>query len=244
MENNEIQNQIETIVREKFRYHVCSISYSQNYKLGTGSLISHNDQLYILTCHHIATEACKHKNLEICFSNNTIISHGQISLFRKCKKDDIALLKLKTDLKLSGLNPLSLQDFVNANDLRIFSQSNNLSFTVIGFPSEIAMIEPAKKMIRLKPLFFLTTPMQPKQQTKTKIYLDYSFKNQDSSDLPKASGLSGAGIWFVPPFDSPENSNKTIWSSTQFKFIAVQYAWKQGEYIVGTRLKKLFEWLK
>jgi hypothetical protein len=149
------------------------------------------------------------------------------------------LLKLKADLSLLDLNPLSLQDFINTNDLRIFSQGD-LSFVVVGFPSDIAITETAKKLIWLQPLFFLTTTLQGKQQTKAKIYLDYRIENEAIPNLPEALGLSGAGIWHIPSI-LPSNS---IWSPNSMKLVAIQHAWKRNEYIVGLRVRKIFEWLQ
>jgi len=233
-----IQKQLHTILKEKFRRHICSILYGKGQHIGTGNLLKHNGHLFILTCHHIATEAYDSKNFEVIFANNMIISGNQISLFRKHKGDDIALLKIESNFQLEDLVPLTLGEFTNSADLRVFSQSN-LPFVVVGFPASLVEHDNFIRLRSLRPLFFQTMPPIGKHQTKAKIFLEYEPGSADTPKLPDAPGLSGAGIWYVTPF----GQNDHIVSPTHWKLIVIQSTWKPGEYIVGKRLRKVFEWL-
>lgn len=238
MEPSDLSKQIELIIRSKFRYHLCSITYSTTYEVGTGNLLIHDGQLFVLTCSHVAVEAYNDNNLEICFENDSILKQSQISLFQKSEEDDVSLLRIEVDFKLGELIPLTLENFTFSNDLSsVADQYSN--FVVVGFPAEIANIDNGVNMIRLAPLFYLTVLLPGKQQTEENIYLDYPFGKDGESKLPKAGGLSGAGIWKVPPMI---DENK-IWSPTDWKVVAIQSAWKQGEYIIGKRVKKIFDWL-
>lgn len=238
MKSSELSEQIELMIRSKFRYHLCSITYTPAYKVGTGNLLTHDEQLFILTCSHVAVEACYDNNLEVRFENDLVLRQDQISLFKKSEEDDVALLRVEVDFKLGELNPLTLDYFEFSNDLRTVTDQYS-DFVVVGFPSSIAKVDNSMKTIRLAPLFYLTILLPEKQQTEEKMYLDYPSEKDGESELPEAVGLSGAGIWKVQPM---ADENK-IWSPTDWKIVAIQSAWKQGKYIVGKRVKKIFDWL-
>jgi len=238
-EGDLIQKQLRTIIKEKFRRHICSILYGKEQHVGTGNLLKHNGQLFILTCHHVATEACSSKNFEVIFTNNIKVNGDQISLFRKHKGDDIALLKIESNLELEELIPLTLGEFANSSDLRVFSRSNLPFVVVVGFPASLVEHDNSIQLRSLRPLIFQTMPPIGKRQTKAKIYLEYQPGSADTPKLPDAPGLSGAGIWYVTPL----GQNDHIISPTHWKFIAIQSTWKPGEYIVGKRLREVFKWL-
>jgi hypothetical protein len=240
IERSEITEQLNIILRQKFQRHICSILYDDEKYLGTGNLIKHNNQLFILTCHHVAIEACTFRNLEIIFPGNEILKRNQITLFRKHKFDDIALLRIEEpNFELGELVPLTLSEFTRSADLRSFSESNS-QFVVGGFPGSLAKQNtPNSATFILKALLFQTMPPIGKRQTKAKIYLEYKPENTNNRKLPDAPGISGGGIWYVPPI----NLNNQVLSPTHWKIIGIQSAWKRGEYIVGTRVQKIFEWL-
>ena len=237
LEGNPIEKQLNTILKEKFRRHICSILYDHGKSVGTGNLIKHNDQLFILTCRHIAIDAYASKSFEIIFPTNKVVHGNQIALFRKYKYDDIALLRIEEpNPQVEDLVPLTLSEFTTSADLRIFSQSNS-QIVLGGFPVDLARQDISKGTTPiLKALLFQTMPPIGKRQTKARIYLEYQPENTNTRYLPDAPGLSGAGIWYVPV-------NNQILSPTHWKIIAIQSAWKRGEYIVGTTVRKIFEWL-
>ena len=238
MESSELLERIGLMVRSKFRYHLCSITYTPTYKVGTGNLLFHDEQLFILTCSHMAVEAYHDNNLEIRFENDLVLRQNQISLFKKSEEDDVALLRVEVDFELGELNPLTLDNFAFSNDLRTAIDQYS-DFVVVGFPSVIAKVDNSMKTIQLAPLFYLTVLLPEKQQSEERVYLDYPSGKDGESELPEAAGLSGAGIWKVQPMT---DENK-IWSPTAWKVVAIQSAWKRGEYLVGKRVKKIFDWL-
>jgi len=240
LEGSPVTEQVNIILRQKFQRHICSILYGDEKYLGTGNLVKHKGQLFILTCHHVAVEAYAFGNLEIIFSNNKALKRNQITLFRKNKNDDIALLRVDDlDFKPHDLAPLTLGEFMTSTDLRDFSQSSS-QFVVGGFPGSLAKQNtPNNPTFTLTPLLFQTMPPIGMRQTKAKIYLEYKPENTNKRNLPDAPGLSGGGIWYVPPI----NLNSQVLSPTHWKIVAIQSAWRRGDYIIGTSIRKVFEWL-
>ena len=230
---------MEIVVEEKFKRHVCSILYA-DLKIGTGNLITHDGHLFIVTCRHIAIEAFNSKKLKIYFTNKAFIDRNQVSLFRKNKADDLALLKIEADFPLGDLIPITLKDLNYLADLRALDR-DDLAFLVVGFPSEITKPDFKHRRLGLRREDYYTMSAINRRNTKTKMYLEYPSGKDIVPNLPRAYGLSGAGIWQIPPVVSDSNS---IWSPTQFKMVAIQRAWSAGEYIIGSRLKKVFDWLK
>ncbi len=204
------------------------------------TLYNIRNQLFILTCHHVAVEAYTFRNLEIIFPDNKALKQNQITLFRKNKNDDIALLRIdETNFKLGDLAPLTLGEFTTSTDLRDFSHRNS-QFVVGGFPGSLAKQNiPNSPTFTLKPLLFQTMPPIGRRQTKAKIYLEYKPENTNNRNLQDAPGLSGGSIWYVPPI----NLNNPILSPTHWKIVAIQSAWRRGDYIVGKSIRKVFEWL-
>ena len=104
IEGSALTEQLNIILKQKFRRHICSILYGDEKYIGTGNLVQHRNQLFILTCHHVAVEAYTFRNLEIIFPDNKALKQNQITLFRKNKNDDIALLRIdETNFKLGDL---------------------------------------------------------------------------------------------------------------------------------------------
>lgn len=239
--------QVEKIVREKFRRYICSIFYIRSdgeQKLGTGNLIKHNGQVYILTCNHVVEDVVSSNYLEISFSNSATLINGQVSLFQRDQNDDLALLKVSEDFDLKDLVPLTLEDFSNSTDLRTICNKQAV-FLVVGFPADIVVQSKPTSLLELKPLFYQTSSLLSRRPTKTKMYLEYPYGNEHGIGLPRAPGISGAGIWKIPPM-LPSNG---VWSPTSWRLVSIQHAWNEGEYsgesyIVGSRISRLFDWLK
>lgn len=243
-----LEKQVETIIRKKFELFICSISYrntNEAQEIGTGNLVTCKGEIYIFTCNHIINNAGSAENLEFNFANGVNLIKGQASLFQKDEKEDIALLKIKDKTDLKDLRALTLNDFGNFTDLREV-RKNKPVFVVTGFPTDFVKKDVKTKTTNLIPLFYQTVPLANKKASKTKIYLDYPYGKQDEPELPRAYGLSGAGIWKFPPILSSQDQN--IWSPTSMKFIAMQRAWEKGTYsdkpcIIGSRINKIFDWL-
>ncbi len=234
VEISELEKQIEIMVREKFKRHLCVIRYSGY--IGTGNLFRHADQSFILTCEHVASEACDAPDLEIVFPNNVVMGKKNIFLFRKDRKSDLALIRIDSDVQSTDLTPISFGDFAFGDDLRTFIDDKSV-FLVVGFPKQITKIIKSSDRIRVQPLFYRTVLSDDKPTTKAKVYLDYPSGKDEMPGLPEAYGLSGAGIWHMPPIKDE------IWSPIKWKLVAIQYAWKEGEYIVGSGVQKVFDWL-
>jgi hypothetical protein len=239
-QNQKIQEQLETILREKFRRHLCSIWYSNTqdgakYGIGTGNLIGHDNLLYVLTCHHVVEHFFKLPHSEINMAENLTITKKQVSFVASDEDEEIALIKLEYGFDETLLMPLTTNDFENVQDFTNYPVDESVFF-VAGFPFDLT--KKRKNITSIIPLFFQTVEYHGKQTEPTRLYLDYD--KVESPSLPTAPGLSGAGIWYVPPIVSNEGS---LWSPEMVKLISIQYAWMKNEYIVGSRVTKLFEWL-
>lgn len=234
----QIQEQVESILRARFQYHICSIWYSPSLsdfgEVGTGNLLWDEARLFVMTCSHVAEKALSSSNFEIALTNGAHLRKHQIELYQSSEEDDIALLLVKDNVDLSDLRPLTLKDFELVDDFRKIEA--NSVFFVCGFPS--GLVVPENKTIVLRPLFFQTVLDDERKPTEKQLYLEYP-SDRDMPELPEALGLSGAGIWKMRPL-----ANKNIWSTDDMKCIAIQHAWVTGIFVSCSPLTRLFEWLK
>ena len=134
MNENEISNEITTAIGNAAKKYTCFFWYGEygtEENVGTGTLIKHGNEHYILTCEHVATEFFRSENAVIAFGNAEYLNSTEVKYFRKTKRDDLALLKLKDSKKLENLSPKTIDDFA----FKYLNIDHEALYYLCGFPA-------------------------------------------------------------------------------------------------------------
>jgi len=238
MNENEISNGIIVAISNAAKNYTCFFWYGEygaEENVGTGTLIKHGNDFYILTCEHVATEFFKSENAIIALGNAEYLDSSEAKYFRKSKRDDLALLKLKDSKKLGNLSPKTISDFAFKN----LNTDHEALYYLCGFPAEEVKAIENKRDFKGFTYFAVSIN---KMCTKNKLYLEYD-KSDSKYPLPAPKGCSGSLIFeYINP-SSAQRKGK-IWYPTLGKAVSVEHKSDSNTYIIGTTVRMLKWWLK
>ncbi len=237
MNENEISSEITKAISNVSSKCTCFLWYGEYESeecVGTGTLVKHKNEYYILTCEHVATEFFTSKNAIIVFGNAEYLNSTEVKYFRKSKRDDLALLRLKDSKKLENLSPKTIDDFA----FKDLDTNHEALYYLCGFPAEEVKASQNKR--NFMGLTTFTVAIR-KMCTKNKLFLEYE-ENETNYPLASPKGYSGSLIFeYINP-SSAQKKGK-IWYPTLGKAVSIQYKSDMSTYIVGTTIKILKKWL-
>ena len=211
---------------------------------GTGTLVEHRGEFFLLTCYHVA-EAILNEHCYACFRLEAPRALGFLNLGMSHMKlahgdedEDVALIAVKKRSiarALPHLTPLTLKDIEPVDFERLPVQD----YEVVGFPK--AMLDNKHKDVATAGAIIYRTILSKKcPPTPTRLFLDYPERGKQHV-LPEPHGMSGALIWTLP---APHLTKKgELWKPG--KPIAIQTAFRRRERcLVCSPLTLLRKWLK
>lgn len=177
---------------------------------------------------------------------------NKITGARQDDKTDIAILELHPDI----IVPLtSYYSFLDEMDLGINHQSvNNLYYLYYGYPAskKQTKLKLLENKIIAKPNYFPTIPIDANLYPKLgcdihrNIIIEYNkrrvidIEKNIQETAPDTFGMSGSGLWFIPPQPNLPNVSTTKYLVS----ILTEWRIKNRKHIISTRIDVVTETLR
>jgi len=204
--------------------------------LGTGTFLSADDRLLILTCEHVATEFFAARHSKVLYGSGSELPRECVRPLRSNKRADLALLEVIGWEIPEQCRPRACSELQLNLDLRTI-HSEYRGFILTGFPAEWVAV-PGHKRRTVQAITYFTSPAERHQSSKHRLYLEY--QRQPGLLLPDPEGVSGALVIGIRGVNTP---NGTPW--TFGAPIALQAAWHPSKrYLTCRSLKPLARWLE
>lgn len=211
-----VQNLFAAAARRRLCMIVAYPSYTAVPEPGTGTAVSHGEELFIVTCEHVARDLFAMPAGELLFDGQPRLSRDKCSVIFADRKLDLAVLHVHASAarQLAGVVPLSIGDL---GDERAFTRAtarSACSYVVTGFPGALASIQG-----RAISLFQFVVGTEVKSRRGSRLVLDYEHGVKDGKPLPP-NGISGglAHEMYLPV-------DRQVWRPGVA--VAVQHAWNE-----------------
>lgn len=209
---------------EATRHRSCVLIYANTREdtpgHGTGMLLQHSGELFVLTCAHVACDFLSYPVGEIAvLSRAQRIQRTEVEIVHRDKDLDVQVLRVRpaARLRLDSIRPLALSDLGDERAYRNAVPSSEPRYCVIGFPGDdrIRVVDDEKKQIHMNPLLLVSMVLQHEPE---RLLLDYRHGLYDGEPLPP-SGISGSLVFEIAEGPSNEMipgrivAMQTSWSS-------------------------------
>jgi hypothetical protein len=211
----------------------------------TGILLAIGDNHFVLTAEHDLEEIYNLGYIPFIAAASptgqpTPLLHDRMVVSHD-SKIDIAVFRLDH----SVVNQLKAEyRFLRLNDLRLWAPTEveGPFFLVTGFPSSLETIDEAGRRkldvsryltLRYDGDYDLVKDFAPTSHIVLEYSRDSSYTSGETGRPPKAPGLSGCGIWYLP---TPHGLD--AWTSQDIKLVGIQNHWHPYEYLKGTTIAR------
>jgi hypothetical protein len=185
---------------------------------GTGTLVRHRGELFVVTCEHVAKAFFGMHGGDLMFRHLPKVPRSNCSLVYSDKSLDLDAIHIHQDAgaRLVSLRPLSLDDFGGDSEFHSATARSRSHYVVAGFLGALAAFGPEPHRITLNPMFVGTTV---RRRRGARLELDYAHAIKDG-ELVAARGLSGSLV-----FEMQEPQGTDLWKPGVA--VAVQHAWNE-----------------
>lgn len=185
---------------------------------GTGTLVRHRDELFVVTCEHVAKAFFGMHGGDLMFRHLSKVPRSNCSLVYSDNSLDLAVIHIHQDAgaRLGSLRPLSLDDFGGDREFHSATARSRSHYVVAGFPGALVVFGPERHRITLNPMVLGTTV---RRRRGARLELDYAHAIKDGK-LVAANGLSGSLV-----FEMQEPQGTDLWKPGVA--VAVQHAWNE-----------------
>lgn len=224
----------------------CALHYGRknaSEDIGTGNFLGHKDDLFILTCDHVARKFFKQPYRRVLLHNGENIKPEHLTLYRHSKRYDLALIKLSSSV--------NVPDYYTIDDIQYvedFSKhkTEEYGYYLFGYPCEYVT---AKELSRkIESFRYICGIYEDKKCTKYNLYLDYPRKsgnfttNHASGTMPEVPGMSGAVVLAV--LNSSVVGKTGPWHPNKAKIVAIQYKSDSARHLTCTSITNIRKWLQ
>lgn len=234
---------------EQSALRLCALFQPKSGGVGTGTLLRHGGDFFVITCGHLAEPLLKDAEAIASFRISIDGSERFLNLpihTMQCiglsnddygQVPDVALLRINSRIleqDINRLSPITIEDLQFGCD---YSNAPVADYLLTGFPKSLTVSRGGFTQGRTLTVQAVPCPRQP--STSNRLFLSYS-KSHMSVTPPPPNGMSGSLIWQVTP---PEKTpSRQIW--VPGKAIAIQSAWdSNGEFLKGHPLDLIRTWL-
>ena len=204
---------------------------------GTGNIVLHNGQYFIVTCRHVADDFLTNSldHYIRLRPNKKIAGSDLIHIGSSNDTIDIALLKVHGDYRFEAA--YTIDDFDPIDNFSRYDFHQDVRLVVSGFPSEISSQD--SDGVWNTHMTYFTIPHAEAKPTENFLFLAYPKAVYSPfglhGRLPGAKGLSGGFVFRA------EYSKGAAVDEIQLKVIAVQITWKPHIWAKGSNIKHLFK---
>lgn len=200
---------------------------------GTGTVVQHRGELFIVTCAHVARDFFGMHGGDLLFRQVPKVPRSKCSPIYSDDALDLAVIHIHQDAssRLLSLQPMSICDFGGDREFREATARSRSHYVVAGFPGALAVHGPDKNRIALTPMVLGTTV---RRRRGARLELDYTHAVK-GGELVAAKGLSGALV-----FEMQEPVGADIWLPGVA--VAVQHAWNEVKRVlIGSPVRPCVE---